>query len=113
MAKFVKRLKETDRGNLVGGRADDPELAKQYPALTEHLTCDWLEGAARQTSTVGISVDGGRWKGRLADRENGLVLFVSGDSFEGVLGALEAALTDPEADWREDQFASKRGGKKK
>lgn len=111
MAQFVKRLVPVAEGEVVHERAVDEEFARNYPALAEYLTCDWLEGAVRETSTLGISVDAGQWKARLADRDTGLVTFVSSDGFYAVLDALEGRLARGEADWRRDQFAKpkKRG----
>lgn len=115
MAKWVKRLAPEDKEGVGSGHAEDLDFASQRPALHEHLTCDWLEGTKRLTSTLGLSTEGGRWKARLADRDNGMVLFVSGDSVEGALDALEKALTGGEADWRVDQYATSKGasGKKR
>jgi len=115
VAKFVKRLSDADKGVHGHNAGVDEAMGADYPALHEHLTCDWLDGSRRVTSSLGISVDQGVWKGRLADRENGMVLFRSGDGFYGVLRALEDALVGDTADWREDQFAKPqgKGGKKK
>lgn len=104
VAKYVRKVERNDSGG-VGERALDEAFMADYPALHEYLTLDWTEGQRRETSTLGISVDGGRWKCRLADRDNGLVTFISGDGLYAVLGALERALADGSADWREDQFA--------
>ena len=113
MAKWCKRMLPEDREAVGAGHVDDPVFAKDYPAIHEHLTCDWLEGAKRSTSILGVSTDGGKFKVRLADRENGMVLFVSGDGFYGALDALEGALTVGEADWRVDQFATPQGAAKR
>lgn len=105
VAQFVKRHVAVAEGEIVHERAMDEEFARNYPALAEYITCDWLEGERRETSTLGISVDAGQWKARLADRDSGLVTFVSGDGFYAVLDALEGRLARGEADWRRDQFA--------
>lgn len=111
VAEFVKRVPKSPEG-AAGERAVDADLASRYPALHEHLTLDWLEGSIRQTSTLTLFVDGGRWKGSLSDRDNRLVLFVSGDGFDAVLGAMERAIRDGTGDWREQRdwkAKSKRG----
>ena len=112
VAQFVSR-RRVDDGTHRCERAVDEEFARSYPAIHEHLTLDWLDGAARQTSSLGISVDSGAFKARLADRDNGLVTFVSGSGFYAVLDALEAALANGTADWREDKFSKASGGKQK
>jgi len=111
MAQWVKRAAAPD-GVARGERALDEELALSHPALHEHLTLDWLDGGVRETSTLTISSEAGRWRARLCDRDNGLVCFITGDGFHAVLGALERSLVEDTADWRVDQFA-KRPGKKK
>ena len=113
MAKFIHRLAENEKGLTAGQGVSDPVLEQTHPALHEHLVTDWLEGSKRITSSLGINIDQGRWKARLADRENGMVLFVTGDSFQGVLDVLESTLRGDSADWRVDQFASNNGAKKK
>jgi len=113
VAKFIRRLEESEKGQVGRNAAEDPTFAKDYPGLCEHLTCDWLDGKARQTSTLGVSVDQGRWKARLADRENGLVLFVSADSFFGSLDALEGSIVAGDGDWRQDQYSQQGKGRKR
>jgi hypothetical protein len=108
VAEFVRRCKADAEGGLRGERAVDAEFMASYPALHEHLTLDWLEGSPRETSTLSISCDAGRWKARLCDRDNGLVAFISADGFGDVLAALERGLVSGDADWRTDQFARKR-----
>jgi len=106
VAKFVRRLQESDKVAVVGGKVTDDELSKTHPALYEHFTLDWLDGQPRTTSTVTISTGDGSWKGSLRDRENGLVLWVSGATLRGLLDALEAVLEAGDGDWRVDQYAS-------
>jgi hypothetical protein len=112
VAQFVSRRK-LDDGTHRSERANDVEFASSYPAIHEHLTLDWLDGAARQTSSLGISIDAGQWKARLADRDNGLVAFCSADGFYAVLDALERQLASGTCDWREDRFAGKAGKPKR
>lgn len=113
MAQFVRKNAVGASGEIGGERAVDEAMASDYPALYEYLTLDWLEGQARETATLGVSVDAGQWKVRLADRDNGLVCFVSADGFYAALEALERHLADGSADWRRDQFAKgKKPGKR-
>jgi len=102
VADFIKRIKRDPEG-VTGAVPVDSEFAARYAAVHEHLTCDWLEGAARRTSSLTVFVDGGRWKGCLSDRENGLVLFVAADGFGGVLDTLERQIRDGTGDWREQR----------
>lgn len=113
MSQFLRRIAVEAEGGLRHERAVDEAFAQDYPALAEHLTVDWLEGAVRLTSTLGISVDAGQWKARLADRDNGLVCFVSADGFYAVLDALEQCIAQGVADWRVDQYSKPKATRKK
>lgn len=101
--KWLRRRDEP--GHARAMEAGDPEFARRYPALHEWMTVSILEGSARETSTLLVFCEDGRFKGCLHDREGSQVLFRSGVTFLGLLEALEACLTDGSADWRE-----KKGG---
>ena len=106
MVQFVQKRLPVPDGEVRGSPVVDSAFSKSYPALHEYLTLDWIDGQRRETSTLGISIDAGRWRGSLRDRDNGLVLWRSADGFDAVLGALERALVNPsEADWREDRYS--------
>jgi len=69
--------------------------------LEEQLvTLTYDDGSVRRTSTVTLFAEDGRWKGCLSDRDQGMVLFATGDSAAGVLEALDEALGSGHPDWR-------------
>jgi len=113
VAKFIKRL---EAGSTVTGepRAEfDPGFSKKYPAIAEHLSTDMLDGRSRLTTTLLLSTELGKWKACIRDRDNDLVAWVTADTLDMLLIAVEGRLagkTDP--DWRVDKFAVK-GGKRK
>lgn len=113
VSQFVRRFEAGEREAAMAPKAVDKALAARRPALHEYLTLDWLEGQLRITSTVSISISNGSWRVRLADRENGLVCFVTGESFEGALDALEKVLAAGTADWRVDEYAPAKPSKKR
>lgn len=113
VATFVKRVVRMEDGGVRGERAVDLDMEQQYPALHEYLTLDWMDGEARETATLGISVDAGQFKARLADRDAGLVTFVSADGFLAVLEALERQLAAGTADWRRDQYSKAKPARKR
>lgn len=82
-----------------GGAADDAGL---YPSLWEHLNCRrYPDGTARETSTIVIVAQDGRWKGCLSDKDNERVMWKAGDTLDALLTALEeAAAADDPSDWR-------------
>jgi hypothetical protein len=96
----------------------DIRAAKEYPLLWDHLSQrKWDDGSPRQTSSMMLFEQDGVLKAMLRDKDAGLCLWVASKSLYGVLGALEAALGDPEAEWRVDRQAEgqqarrvKRGG---
>lgn len=84
----------------------DVRAVKEYPLLWDHLSQrKWEDGTPRQTSSVMLFEQDGVLKGMLRDKDAGLCLWVASKSLYGVLGALEAALSDPEAEWRVDRQA--------
>jgi hypothetical protein len=87
--------------------ASDIELSPlgvAYPAVWCELTCDhWEDGSARETSSLTLFLQEGLLKGCLRDRGNDRVTFVSGDSLERVLQALEDGLSTDSLDWRRDR----------
>jgi hypothetical protein len=71
------------------------------PTVLEYLSSTrWDDGSERQTSTVLVFCEEGRWKACLNDRAMDRTAFVSGNTPEGLLTNLEAALADGTVDWR-------------
>lgn len=84
----------------------DIKAEKEIPTLWSYLTqTTWEDGTARQTAGLLIFAQDGMLKAMLRDKDAGLCLWVAGKSWAGLLGALEAALNDPEAEWRVDRQA--------
>lgn len=82
----------------------DPGFAGPYPLLWSFLTQNkWEDGSARQTSSVLMFSDDGVLKLMLRDRDAGLCLWVAAGTVMGLFDAVEAALGDPRADWRQDR----------
>jgi len=93
---------------LPGGRtgpveADfcDPQWAKSLPALTEYLTATKYDGGqGRVTSTLLLFLENGVLRLCLNDRDNNRSTFMSGETVDMALHALDAALSSDTADWR-------------
>jgi hypothetical protein len=80
-------------------------FGKRWPVLMEWLLSSaWEDGTVRATSTLSISVGDGRWKGRMNDRDSGMVAFLSSESLEALLDAWERGLSKNSLEWRVDQF---------
>jgi hypothetical protein len=106
-----------ERADEVPGRdlpaAGDALWADLYPRLHEHLVeITYDDGDARQTSTLLLVAEGGRFKGCLNDRDQSRSAWVSAETVNDVLAALELGLLNGSLDWRAKQ-AEWKGGKRK
>lgn len=79
----------------------DGEFSRRRPALHEWLTLCVDQGQPVETATLLLFCEDGQFKACLHDRESSRVCFRAADSVEGVLDAMERALQDGTADWRE------------
>lgn len=66
----------------------------------EYLSLDLVEGKPRQTATLLVFVESGRWRACVNDRDSESSFFRSSESFLGLLESLESALSNGTADWR-------------
>lgn len=85
----------------LGGLNPDSPSCKRFPGLSEFLGATiYPDGTDRIPGTIALFVAEGKWKAALNDRDQEMSLYVSGDSPQSVLEALEKQLTKEEADWR-------------
>jgi len=85
-----------DKGSL-----DGCDMSKQYPTLFEMITeTKWDSGEERRTTTLLIFLEDGLLKGCLNDRALKCSFFLAGDSLQGLLSGMEAALATDSAVWR-------------
>jgi len=76
---------------------------KTYPTLCEFLSTQvWEDGSSRECGSVILFWDreGGLWKVCLNCKDTNRVAFVSGESPDDLLKALERALAGDKLDWR-------------
>jgi len=79
----------------------DVKWSEKHPELLAHLAgTPFEDGEPRQSSTITVYLEDGRWKMCLNNREEKLTLWVSGDTWGKALDALEEALTGERPDWR-------------
>lgn len=89
--------------------ASDPVFEKVHPNLYEMMTATTFEdGSKRQTSTLNIFVDDGCFKACLNDRAEGQVAFVTDETVQGLLGAVEEQLATGAIQWRTQTGGRKR-----
>lgn len=108
----IKRVKiEGTATTGKGGGFDDPGFAKKFPLLYEQLTETSFEGGeARITSSIILFAEEGSLKACLSERNDHCSLWATANTLEGVMKALEAALTTGNPQWRKQKPG---GGKKK
>lgn len=95
---------------LDGPAPVDDKLSKVAPVLEEFMReSQWDDGSKRETATVLLFCEGGRWKAMLNDRDAGCITFVSGHSVEACLKALDKGLNTTSLDWRASKDKLKRG----
>lgn len=75
-----------------------------WPSLMEFLSSTSLEGGGkRRTGTLLISTGQGIWTGKLKDFDSDVYAFVTSETLDGLLDALERVCSTGEADWRKEQ----------
>ena len=89
-------------GGVHSEKGKEPADAPLYTNIWEHLSCTrYPDGTARQTSTIIIVAGDAGWRGCLSDKDNGRVMWKTGDTLESLLNAIETALNeDDPRDWR-------------
>jgi len=117
MSKFLRRASEASTGAGNTRAAADEQFEGTYPHLFAQLTVlEWGKGKPRQTSTVTLFTDEGTWKASLNNRDEGLTLFGTGESFDQALAVLEEQLAAPAGPpWRKARDRDQRptGGHKR
>lgn len=114
MASFLKKALAAVKKNAAGVKGPDDKWLEPFPALREFMTARKGEdGKERTPSPLSLSYDAGVFKGLLKEVDEGLMLWVSSGSYQGVLEALEGQLTSEAPDWRRDKWAKLPGAKKK
>lgn len=117
MEMLLRKEDLAGRGGSGPRPLTDPGFAGSYPILWSYLTQNrWQDGSPRLTSSLLLFADDGVLKAMLRDREAGLCLWIAGATVSGLFDALEAAVSDAKADWRQDRQSkadsAKRVGKK-
>lgn len=93
-------------------QATDMKMVDLFPTLMELMTHTPLVAGKRRTvSTLTALAEDGVWKLGLRDRDHQVSLWVSGETFEAALTALERNLTSVRVDWRKTPDYSSRNRK--
>lgn len=54
-----------------------------------------------------VFCEDGKFKAAITDKDSGMVAFLSSDSFQGLLEALDRGLGNGSLDWRQSNFRKK------
>lgn len=108
---LVRRVKAAPGTAAVPVEDGGKGVLSKYPSLAEWLAVAvWPDGSARETGTIMVFCEEGRWKAWLHDRDAGEGCFCSADTPTGLFAALEAMLSTGKGDWRPDKKGGRRGG---
>lgn len=108
MGMFKKAFGQST-AKLSDRAGEDSELATKFPTV-EGFLCLLKDddGKARQTCTLTVVVEDGKWKGGLKERDHAMSVWRAGDTLEGLLEALEKCLADGSADWKKTEYKSRK-----
>lgn len=110
---FLSKAKGVN-GPATAKDAYDSDLIALAPAVHEFVTASKDEdNRPRKTSTLTFFSEAGLFKVCLNEREQGLTLWATSDTFEGCLTALESILAAPVVPWRVVPQAGTQSAKKK
>jgi hypothetical protein len=87
----------------LGKGATDDQFSLRFQTLHDFLTeTVWDDGKPRKPGNFLLFTDGGRWKACVHDKDARTAAFVTADSVDGLLRALEDGLSEGTLDWRKD-----------
>jgi hypothetical protein len=110
MGSFLQRRdsSSTTSGGS-GSCAPDVKESAALPALVEFLaSTSYGTGEARQTGTMLVFRDQGRWKACLNDRDQGLVAFLTVDELVDLALTVDLAIQGGKLDWRASRARGER-----
>jgi len=80
---------------------EDPSFSKKCPTVLEFLGCNmWPDQTPREPGTITLFIEGHRWKAGVNDRDGEFSAYLSAETFQGLLEALERGLDQDKLDWR-------------
>jgi len=98
---MLRKPKPGERVGPVEKPWDDEAFAKTHPTLTEMLyATSYEDKSPRTTSTLLIFCDNGVLRVCLNDRDNNRSAFLTGETVEGTLLALEDQLATQTVEWK-------------
>lgn len=109
----LRRPSSPSKDSKVLNRPVDPAFEQDFPTLSAYLGDDtWEDGAPRLRSTLILFAEDDLFKMCLTDKDSDMTLWVASKTMFGLLGAMEARLNDPEAEWRKRKGPGKAPSKR-
>lgn len=109
-------MKRKDRSECPGlaTHASARGLTELYPNLSEFMTAAQFEGDGdrREAPTITVWASGGQWKASVKDRAEGLVMWLSADSWAELWQMVDLMCLESTAPWRHDDPSHDRNGKR-
>ena len=101
---LLKRSLPSDNGATGAPAGSVVGVGECWPAVGEFITLTrWDDGKRRETGTVMVLCEGGKWKAWLHDRDGKQSAWISGDSAGELMEAVEQALLSGCVGWRKDR----------
>lgn len=113
MSSFLRRREPSSTSGDLLRPPLSGEWGKVYPALVEFLSATaWDDGTNRAPGTLTVFTDGAAWKCCLADKDQGMVCFVTGPTPGDLFDSLEHGLVHDALDWRTQRQGHQKGNRK-
>lgn len=102
---IVRREKSSPASGSPSAPVQPGKLLMPFADLVEFLSMrNWPDGSVRVTGTLTLSMEGGIWKAVLKDRDSAGVAFVSAETPDALLKAIDKGLGANSLEWRDDKF---------
>lgn len=96
----MKRV-DSPRPAPAGAGLADAEFAYEHPRLTEFLhDLKWDDGSARESGTISVRIEDGRWNIALNDRDGRSSAYVTAGTLAEGYRMLERGIVAGTLDWR-------------
>lgn len=110
---MLKRPSATEAGQQVPydpSKAEVCKLSKTLPTFCEFLAREaWPDGEPRERGTILLVFQDSRWRAWVNDKDTQRSAWVSAESIQGVLEAVEKGLLNDSLGWRQDRPPARRG----
>lgn len=101
----ARRVSSSGSSGTGSAVATPGKVLAGFANLLEFLSMrTWPDGSLRLTGTITLSTEGSSWKATLKDRDSAGVAFVTADTPDSLLKALDKGIEAGTLEWRDDKF---------